>query len=259
MTSIRVLIVDDEKLARDGISLLLSTQRDMIVVGECSNGEEAVAAITALKPDIVFLDIQMPAINGFDVIKTLDPSVTPLIIFVTAYDKHALDAFDVNAIDYVLKPFTDERFYKALERARAQWKKTDILNQQEKLNALLQYVQKSDPAQAYVKKFMVTEAGRIIFLAVEEIQWIEAADYYVLLHLAEKSHLIRETMNALEEKLHPDLFVRIHRSSIVNINCIKELAPYGKEDYQVTLHNGRKLKMGRSWFKKLENKLGRYT
>jgi two-component system LytT family response regulator len=260
MSNIRVLIVDDEKLARDGISLLLSKQLDITVVGECNNGEEAVASITALQPDIVFLDIQMPAMNGFEVIKALHPSVTTLIIFVTAYDKHALDAFEVNAIDYLLKPFTDERFYKALERGRSQWKKADAVNQHEKLNALLQYVQqKSDPAQAYVKKFMITEGGRIIFLPVEEIQWIEAADYYVLLHVAEKSHLIRETMNALEEKLHPDVFVRIHRSSIVNLNCIKELEPYGKEDYHVTLLNGRKLKMGRNWFKKLEKKLGRYT
>jgi two-component system LytT family response regulator len=260
MSEIQIVVVDDEKLAREGISLLLSKQSGVKVVGECSNGKDAIETITALQPDLVFLDVQMPLMNGFEVIKELNATQAPLFIFVTAYDKHALEAFEMNAVDYLLKPFTDERFFKALEKGKTELYKKDAVDQNKKLNALLTYVQNQQPVpQTYLKRLMVKEGGRIIFLQTEEIRWIEAADYYVLLHFAGKSHLIRETMTSLEEKLHPDQFVRIHRSSIVNINWIKELQPYGKEDYQVVMLDGHKLKMGRNWFKKLENKLGRYT
>jgi two-component system LytT family response regulator len=261
MKKIRALIADDEKFARDGIVMLISKLSDVEVIATCCNGEEAINAINDFRPDLVFLDVQMPGMSGLDVIRTLPPAQMPLTIFVTAYDKHALQAFEVNAIDYLLKPFTDERFYAAIERAKNLLRTTDAKDRDEKLSTLLDYMSshESRVQMPYLKKIMITEGGRIIFLSIEEIQWIEASDYYVMLHLSDKKHLIRETMATLESKLDPDQFVRIHRSSIVNINLIKELQPYGKEDYQVIMRDGRKLKMGRNWFKKLEQRLGRYS
>jgi len=257
MDEIRVIVVDDERIHREGISLLLSNCPGVCVIKECSQGEEAVVAILGMQPDIVFLDVQMPLMNGFDVIRVLPAASVPVIIFVTAFDKHALEAFEVNAVDYLLKPFTDERFFKALERGKLQLKKTNDTN--DGVVPLVQYLQNKPFIPAYQKRMMVKDGGKIIFLQTEEIIWIEAADYYVVLHFADKSHVIREAMSNLELKLDPEQFVRIHRSSIVNISYIKELQPYGKEDYRVILRNNKQLKMGRSWLKKLESKLGRYS
>jgi two-component system LytT family response regulator len=258
MNEIKIIVVDDEKLAREGISLLLSSDEHVKVIKECINGEEAVQAITELKPDLIFLDVQMPHVNGFEVVRALRIDKIPAIIFVTAFDKHALEAFEVNAIDYLLKPFTDERFFKALERAKLQIRNTTAQKQNDTLAPLLNYLESKQLAPKYLKSLMVKEGGRIIFLQTSEIIWIEAADYYVILHLNGVSHVIRETLSYLEENLDPELFSRVHRSSIVNIKYIKEIQPYGKEDFQVLLLNGNKIKMGKSWLKKLESKSSRY-
>ena len=258
MSEIRTIVVDDEKLARDGISLLLSSDKQVKVIKKCGNGEEAVQSIINLKPDLIFLDVQMPLMNGFEVVRALPVDKLPVIIFVTAFDKHALEAFEVNAVDYLLKPFTDERFFKALERAKLQIGNLVAQKRNEGLAPLLSYLESKQLTPKYLKSLMVKEGGKIIFLQTNEIIWIEAADYYVILHLNGMSHVIRETLTYLEENLDLELFSRVHRSSIVNIKYIKEIQPYGKEDFQILLLNGSKIKMGKSWLEKLESKSSRY-
>jgi two-component system LytT family response regulator len=254
MKKIRTLIADDEPLARERIATLLRAEDDIEVVGECADGSRAAAAIQQLSPDLVFLDIQMPGSDGFDVIQSVGADRMPNVVFVTAYDKYALKAFDVHALDYLLKPFDRTRFQKALSRARDHIERQQTGDLGKRLLALVQDL-KSDTQR--IDRLVVKSGGRVFFLRTDEIDWIEAAGNYVRLHLAGESHLFRETMNALEARLDPQRFVRIHRSRIVNIERIQELQPWFNGEYAVILRNGTKLTLSRGYREKLQERLGK--
>jgi len=237
---IRTLIVDDEPLARERLRTLLQQETDIEVVGECADGRQALGAIGTEAPDLVFLDIQMPVLDGFGVIQSLEDRPLPAVIFVTAYDQYALRAFDVHALDYLLKPFTAKRFQKALERARSELIRGGdgkagfeqrLINLLEDLNG-----EKRHP-----KRLVVKSSGRVYFLKIDEIDWIEAEGNYVRLHVGANSHLLRETMKGMEGALDPDRFIRIHRSTIVNTERIKELQPLFHGEYAVLLQDGTRL------------------
>jgi len=251
--SIRTLIVDDEPLARDRIRGLLETESDFEVTSECNNASDAVAAIKQLQPDLVFLDVQMPELSGFDVLESVLPAPLPIVVFVTAHDQYALKAFEVHALDYLLKPFDRERFSAALKRVRAQLilqEENGELNK--KLIALLESV-KSE--RKYLDRLVIKSSGRVFFLKVEEIDWIEAAGNYVRLHAGKDSHLHRETMSGLESRLPPERFVRIHRSSIVNIERIRELRTLFHGDYELILQDNTQLVLSRAYREKLSSHL----
>ena len=241
---IRTLIVDDEPLARDKVKRFLRDETDLEIVGECGDGKEAVSAIKNLKPDLVFLDIQMPEMNGFQVLQTIGPERLPVVIFATAYDQYAIQAFDVHALDYLLKPFNRERFRRAVGRARKQLEPQSGEDLDKRLRALLADL-KTD--KKYLERLVIKSVGRVFFIKINEIDWIEAAGNYVKLHVGRESHMLRETMNGLEAKLDPDKFLRIHRSTLVNIDRIKELHPLFSGDYTVVLQNGAQLTLSRSY------------
>jgi two-component system LytT family response regulator len=245
------MIVDDELLARSAIRMLLKDDPQIQIVAEAGSGPEAVELITHHLPDLVFLDIQMPGMNGFDVLEGLGTINMPLIIFVTAFDQYAVKAFEIHALDYLLKPFDDTRFEKALSLAKSHIEQGELNRLTQKLFALLEYRDEKVSEQPqdrprYLTRLMIKSASRIFFLKVDEIDWIGAEDYYVKLHVGRKSHLLRETMNDLETKLDPDKFVRIHRSSIVNMDRVKEMHPHFNSDYLVILQDGTELKLSRS-------------
>jgi two-component system LytT family response regulator len=244
---IRTVIADDEPLARERLRALLDAEPDIEVARECRDGNEAVAAIRAESPDLVFLDVQMPELDGFGVIETVGVENMPAIVFVTAYDEYALQAFEVNAVDYLLKPFDRERFQKALARARAHvGRQADDINRR-----LLALIQGLKVPQGYLERLVIRSSGRIFFLKAEEIDWIEAAGNYVRLHTGKESHLLRETMNSLEQKLDPARFLRIHRSTIVRIDRIAELQPLFHGDYVVVLQGGTRLTLSRGYRERL--------
>jgi two-component system LytT family response regulator len=258
MRKIRTIIVDDEPLAREGIRLLIRDDAQIEIISECANGRDATQAIEKYAPELLFLDVQMPEINGFDVLNQINIAQAPTVIFVTAYDNYALQAFEAQALDYLLKPFSDERFYRALARAKSKIEQNSIKEQNQKLKSLLaayKSKQQKDTSSPYLERLIIKSAGRVLFLDAPEIDWIEAADYYVLLHIGDKSHILRETMTELEAKLDPRKFLRIHRSIIVNIERIAELQARGYSDYLVTLHNGAKLKLSRRRRKKIQSML----
>jgi two-component system LytT family response regulator len=260
---IRTLIVDDEPLARRNLRVLLEQDPQIEIVEECRNGREAVKAVESLSPDLLFLDIQMPEMDGFDVLEQVGTNKVPAIIFVTAFDQYALKAFEVHALDYLLKPFDDNRFAHALKRAKMQIEAREINKVSKRLLALLEeretQRESSSGKKGYLKRLMVKLANRVILLNVDEIDWIEADGNYAKLHVAKKSHLLREKMNDLESQLDPDKFVRIHRSIIVNLTRIKELHPHFNGDYIVVLDDGRQLRLSRSRREHLESKLGLAT
>lgn len=251
--TLKAMIVDDEPPARRNLRALLKHEADIELVKECGNGKEAVSSIRALNPDLVFLDVQMPEMNGFEVLEQLSGQPLPVIIFVTAYDQYALRAFEVSALDYLLKPFSDERFRKALSQARQQIAQQDASELGRKLLTLIGSRQPDAPR--YLTRLMVKMTGRVIFLKVEEIDWIEAYDYYVRLHTGGKAYLLRQTMNELEAALDPEQFARIHRSAIVNLDRVKELHPHFNSESLVVLADGTELKLTRSRREALEKKL----
>lgn len=248
MNTIKALIVDDEPLARERIKRFLTDERDIELIGECADGQEAVSAIQTLAPDLVFLDIQIPELDGFGVLEAVGVEQMPAVIFVTAYDRYALQAFDVNALDYLLKPYNRERFHKAVERARAQLSNGAKGELSERLLSLLENLQ---PEQRYLERLMIKSSGRVFFLRTTEIDWIEAEGNYLRLHVGKESHLLRETMNRLAAKLDQNKFLRIHRSTLVNIERIKELQPLFSGDYVVILRDGKQLTLSRSYRDKL--------
>ena len=256
---IKTLIIDDEPLARRNLRLLLEKDPQIEILEECRNGREAVKAINALSPDLIFLDIQMPEMDGFDVLARVGPEHIQAIIFVTAFDQYALKAFDVHALDYLLKPFDDERFLHALVRAKTQIEAREIDRLSKRLLALLEgreTERKGAKQQAnYLTRLMVKVAGRVTLLKVEEIDFIEADGNYAKLHVGRKSHLLREKMNELEGRLDPAKFVRIHRSAIVNLDRIKEMHPHFNGDYIVVLEDGRQLRLSRTRRENLETRL----
>jgi two-component system LytT family response regulator len=254
MKKIRTLIVDDEPLARERLSSLLSTETDIDVIGQSRDGEEATHAIQEHSPDLVFLDVQMPQMNGFEVIDAIGPERMPLVVFVTAYDQHALKAFQVRALDYLLKPFDRERFSEALQRARSQIERQETGDLGRRLLALVKDLRKDQPRS---ERLVVKSGGRLFFLRTDEIDWIEAAGNYVRLHVGNTSHLLRETMNALEGRLDPEKFFRVHRSRIVNMERIQELQPWLNGEYAVVLRNGTRVTLSRGYREKLQERLGR--
>jgi two-component system LytT family response regulator len=241
---IKTLIVDDEPLARDKVKRFLRDESDVEIIGECGNGKEAVSAIKKLSPDLVFLDIQMPEMSGFQVLQSVGVAQMPAVIFATAYDQYAIQAFDVHALDYLLKPFNRERFRRAVERVREQIGTNDADSLDKRLRALIADLKTE---KKYLERLVIKSVGRVFFLKTKEIDWIEAAGNYVKLHVGRESHMLRETMNGLESKLDPDKFLRIHRSTLVNIDRIKELHPLFSGDYTVMLQNGAELTLSRSY------------
>jgi len=253
-TKIRVLIVDDEPLARRRIKSLLAHESNIDVIGECSDGFKAVSSISELTPDLVFLDVQMPAMDGFDVIKTIGPERMPTVIFVTAYDQYALKAFEVNALDYLLKPFDRRRFQKTLERAKTMIRGLQNGNVNNQLLSLLGDLRREQEAP---DRFIIRSEGRVIFLRVEEIDWMRTVGNYVRLQVGRDSHLMRETMNGMEAKLSPDKFMRIHRSTIVNLDRVKEVQPWAKGEYVVIMRDGTRLIMSRRYRERLNERLNK--
>ena len=256
---IRTLIVDDEPLARRNLRVLLEKDPQIEIVEECRNGREAVKAINTLSPDLILLDIQMPELDGFDVLARVDPGKIQAIIFVTAFDQYALKAFEVHALDYLLKPFDDERFAYALRRAKSQIETQEISRVSKRLLALLEereiHHQSSSNEKNYLTRLMIKAAGRVVLLKVSEIDFIEADGNYAKLHVGRKAHLLREKMHDLEARLDPAKFVRIHRSVIVNLDRIKELQPHFNGDYIVILEDGRQLRLSRTRRENLEARL----
>ena len=248
---LRALIVDDEPLARDNVRLALEKELDVEVVAECSDGDSAIEAIRELEPDVVFLDVQMPGTGGFDVVQEIGPEEMPAVVFVTAFDEHALRAFEVHALDYVLKPFDDDRFSDAVEHARRTLRlRRDEESFRRGLTGLMTDVhggQDGSGRPRFASRLMVRLRDRIHFVRTEDVDWFEAAGNYVRLHVADRSHLIRSTMSAIEERLDPQQFVRIHRSTIVNVDRIKEIQPWAGGDYLAILKSGQQLRISRGY------------
>jgi two-component system, LytTR family, response regulator len=249
---IRVIIVDDEPLARDGVRLHLEGTEDVEIVGEAGSGEEAVSLIEAMRPDLMFLDVQMPGIDGFGVLEAVGPAQMPVTIFTTAYDEFAVRAFDAHAVDYILKPYDAERFRKALERGRESVRSRRRSRIDDSLGSLLEELRSRTQ---FVERLVVRSGGRIVILRIAEIDWIEAASNYVRLHAGGRDYLLRETMTALESKLDPAEFVRIHRSTIVRVDRIRELEPLFQGDYVVILTDGTRLTSSRGYRERLQELL----
>lgn len=256
---IRTLIVDDEPLARRNLRLLLEKDPQIEILDECRNGREAVKAIKNSSPDLIFLDIQMPEMDGFEVLAKVGAEQIQSIVFVTAFDQYALKAFEVHALDYLLKPFDDVRFQGALQAAKSQIEQKEINKIGKKLLALLEEresrLEQPGQQKTYLTRLMIKLANRVVLLKVNEIDWIEADGNYAKLHVGRKSHLLREKMHDLEAQLDPERFVRIHRSAIVNLDRIKELHPHFNGDYIVVLEDGSQLKLSRSRREQLESRL----
>lgn len=246
--SIRTIIVDDVELARERVKILLN-DREIEIVAECQNGREAIEAIRNFKPDLVFLDVQMPKIGGFEVIEAIGAAQMPTVIFVTAYDEFALRAFDVNAIDYLLKPFDEDRLTKAVERAKRQIRResppADI---EQKLRLLLKEVKTE---HQYLKRIPVKTSRGTTLVLSEEIDWIASAGHYLELHVGRETHLIREKLSHIETRLDPEIFMRIHRSTIVNLDRIKSLHPLFNGDQIVILKDGTELNLSRTYHERL--------
>jgi two-component system LytT family response regulator len=244
MEKIRTLIVDDEPLAREGLRLHLEEHPDVDVVGESGDGATAVIAVRDLQPELVFLDVQMSGLDGFGVLRAIGTDAMPIVVFVTAYDEFALQAFEAHAIDYLLKPLDPERLDTALERVRNQLHGKSRRERDERVLSLLSQVS-GNPR--YIERLVTRSDGKIRIIRVDDIDYIEAAGNYAKIHLAGKMHLVREGMNSLESKLDPGRFLRIHRSVIVRIDRIKELESLYQGDYVVVLHDGTRLTTGRKY------------
>ncbi|MEM6647225.1 MAG: LytTR family DNA-binding domain-containing protein [Bacteroidota bacterium] len=255
-TALRAVIADDEPLARDTVALLLDAWPRISVVGQAETGDEAVERITTLRPDLVFLDVQMPGKNGLEVVEAIGPKRMPVTIFATAYDQYALKAFDLHALDYLLKPYDDERFTQAVERAVAQVDARTVHRLQAQLEALVQSVRDAEPEPpAFTHRVLVKHPKALYFVDVDDIDYVAAAGDYVVLHAKGEEHMVRQTMTALVRQLDPQRFVRIHRSTIVNVDRIKALHPYFHGDYQVTLYDGKTLKLSRRYWSNIEGML----
>ena len=249
--TIRTVIIDDERLARQRIRRMLTNSPDFEVIAEFENSQHGLEYLEDTGADLLFLDVQMPGLDGFALLEALDPARMPIVIFVTAYDEYALRAFEYHAFDYLLKPFDQARFEKALDRARKQLTSQDSNN--EMLLNLLNEIRQRNQEPA---RFAIKTPGRVFFVRQEDIDWIEAADNYVNLHVGADTHLIRETMNSLEGRLDSRKFLRIHRSTIVNAERIKELRPWFHGEYVVLLKDGTELTLSRTYREKILSLLG---
>ncbi len=234
---IRTLVVDDEPLARSNLIVLLRLDPEIEVVGECGSGLKALVEIRGRKPDLVFLDVQMPECDGFDVVEQLGKDLPSAVVFVTAYDQYALRAFEAGALDYLLKPFDDARFHRALARAKER-------------------IAQSKESPPRIDRLVIKGTGQVTFIRISDIDWIEAADYYACLHVRTKAHLLRRRMSDLERELDPTVFCRVHRSSIVNLNRIRGLEVNEDGEYEVALDTGTRLRLSRRYRKQLQSRLG---
>lgn len=246
------LIVDDEPLAREGLRMWLAADEDISAIHQAKDGREAVAAIRKLRPDLVFLDVQMPEMDGFSVVSEVGMQM-PAVVFVTAHDQHAIQAFEINAIDYLLKPVTKDRFDHALRRAKVRLRMRPNEEANRQIMGLLESIVSPRP---HVKRLAVRSGGKTIFVDVKEVDWIEAAENYVQLHCGKNGHLLHVSLNTLEKSLDPDTFLRIHRSIVVNVTRIKELQPGVHGEYVITLENGTRLQSGRTYHEKLKALIG---
>jgi two-component system LytT family response regulator len=242
MTKLRLLIVDDEPLIRSGLRNELATFAEVEVVGECEDGRGAIAQIEALRPDVVLLDVQMADCTGLDVVRAIPAEYMPMVIFITAYDEYAVKAFELNAVDYLLKPFDDERLRKSIKRAceRRKDESQEVLTHQ--IQALL-----DTTGHRWPERFVVRDGERFEFVAVESLDWIESANNYVQLHCGMKTHLMLETLSRLEQKLDPHKFVRVHRGRIVNVSRIRAAHVMLNGVYELELHGGLRLSTGRQF------------
>jgi two-component system LytT family response regulator len=252
---LRVLLVDDEPLVRRGLRAFLAAEPDVTVVGECGDGRDAVRVIRAERPDLVFLDVQMPELDGLGVVDALEEDERPpALVFVTAYDAYALRAFEVHAVDYLLKPFDEGRFRTALARARQRLARADTPAPGDpRLEALLRELR---PAPAYAERLLVRTASRMLPVPVAAIDWIEAADNYVRLHVGAERHALRETIKGLEARLDPRRFARIHRSTIVNLDRVREVRPLPSGDCVLLLLDGTQLSLSRGYREAFEAGFG---
>ena len=237
VSRIRTLIVDDEPPARANLRVLLRRDQEVDIVAECGSGAEALTEIRSKKPDLVFLDVQMPECDGFDVLELLGAELPPAIIFVTAYDQYALRAFEAGALDYLVKPFDNARFERALARAKER-------------------IAHANPAAKRLDRFAIKGTGQVSFVNISEIDWIEAADYYACLHVGAKSHLLRRSMAELEEDLDPTRFCRIHRSAIVSLERVQALELREDGEHDAVLRDGTRLRMSRRYRKELQSRMG---
>jgi two-component system LytT family response regulator len=254
MPNFKALIVDDEPISRRRLRRLLALEPECELAGECGNGREAVQSLEREKIDILFLDVQMPEMDGFEVVHAIARS-HPLIIFTSAYDEYALRAFEVHAFDYLLKPFDRRRFRESVQRARTQLTQAQPTKTTLADDRILQLFENLSGARAAPDRIAIRNNGRVIFLKLGEIDWIEAADNYVCLHCGKDTHILRETMSELEARLDPVRFIRVHRSAIVNLDCVKELHPWFRGDYRVMLNDGTELTLTRNHREKLESRL----
>jgi two-component system LytT family response regulator len=246
---VRTIIADDEPLARQKLRLLLNLEPEVKIVAECHDGSQALAAIRACRPDLLMLDIQMPSLDGFQVLSEIAPEEMPVVIFTSAYDQYAIRAFEAHALDYLLKPFDQERLHQAIDRARFELSKTKDREITRRILKLLSVVKPDKPptAPGFDGRFVIKTKGRIVFLDLDDIDWLEAAANYVRLNVGKEVYLFRETISRVSERLNPNHFIRIHRSMIVNVRRIKELIPVNSGEYIVVLRNGKELSCSRGY------------
>jgi two-component system LytT family response regulator len=242
----RTIVVDDEPLARQTMKLLLAREDDFAIVAECSHGADAIEAIRRERPDVLFLDVQMPEVDGFEVLRRLDPGAVPAVIFVTAFDRYALQAFEQHALDYLLKPFSDERFATVLDRTRVRLRERTFASMAGRLSDLLSATA-SATSMVSSRQLVIRDAGRTMVIPHDEIVWIEAEDYCARLHLRTRTLLVRDSLRALADSLDAAGFVRVHRSAIANIACIREIEPLASGDQRLTLSDGTVLKISRTY------------
>lgn len=247
-TVVRTVIADDERLARQKMLVLLESEPMVKVVAECQDGRQTLSAIRSLRPDMLLLDIQMPDLDGFQVLSEISPDEMPVVIFTSAYDQYAIRAFEANALDYLLKPFDQERLHHAVERARSELRKDRDREITHRILTLLSQVRSITPPTTELDTRLVIKAnGRVVFLDLDSIEWVEAAANYVRLNVGKESYLFRETISRISERLDANHFVRIHRSTIVNVRKIKELIPVNSGEYVVVLKSGRELSCSRGY------------
>lgn len=251
---IRALIIDDEPLLRERVRTLLAEYGDIELIGECRDGQEAVNMILAEQPDLIFLDIQMPELDGFEVIKAISDEYLPAIVFITAFDEYAIRAFEVNAIDYLLKPINESRFKQAIERTIDRLKEPYTHKPDYDRN-LLNLIAGLRASQSYTSRFVVRSGSKLSFVRASDVDWIDVADNYVRLHVSGREHLVRDTLKSVESQLNPEIFVRVHRSIIINLDRVESVEPYFHGEYVITIKDGARIRTSRSYSERLRTLL----
>ena len=250
---IKAVVADDEPLARDRIKRLIAADSDLHLIQECRNGAEVLNTLRSQEVDLLLLDVQMPGLTGLEAVREMSAQKLPMIVFITAHDRYAISAFEVNAVDYLLKPIDPDRFYEAMKRVKQQAQMKASLETQEKLASVLTTLESiaGSSDSGFIPRLLVHSGTKDLFVNVDELLWVEAADYYVCLHAGEKKHLLRESIKKLEEQLDPKKFIRIHRSAIVNINSVREIHREGRSEGWVLLSNGDRVRMSVTGWQKL--------